>query len=448
MMLHQVNRNERLFILQGMVGFSAGTLTTGVFLTGFLLLLDASTLTIGLLTSAGSWALLISLVSSFLVERVRHRRRLLVSVLMGFRLLTTLPVFLPAFLGFERHTATIAAVMIIAGYVLNTINTTDLPVFMMDSIPAERREDFVYTRMMYIRIANTVLMLVAGSVLDFFERRYAGFVVMFSLALLAGLLEVSLLLGVRGESVVRHNGIQGTAFLRQLSAPLKNRRYRQFLLFTLGYFFFHFAAMSYIPLYQYQTLELGYLPIMLYNTAIFILMILLTRVWAHVEKRIGQMRVLVLSAALLSMDFLLYGFLTKGTLWLLPISVVIAGMGGAGFWACILPYRYNMMPRDGKSIYEAWNGTFFAVAGLLGALFGGKIQEVLPACDIGPIAFSPFQMVFLLCGCFSLVSVLVFAGTQPNTRVTMSTKRPAEGLCVQPSLERGKRPDSENASGG
>ncbi len=405
---NDIGRNRRLFIIQGMLGFSAGSLTTGVFLTGFLLLLGASNLTVGLLMSAGSWTLLMSLLSSFLVERVRHRKRLLVGVLLLFRLFTTLPVFLPALLGFGRNTATLAAVMIITGYAINTINTTDLPVFMMDSIPTEGRESFVYTRMMYIRAANTVISLGAGSMLDLLGRQYNGFILIFSLALAAGILEVALLSRIRGESVMRTGRITGSAFRKRLFEPFSNIRYRNFLVFTLGFFFFHFATASYIPLYQFKYLQLSYLTITLYNTAIFILMILLTRVWSRFERKLGQRRVLVWSASLMAVDFILYGFLTPQTLWILPASVLVAGVGGAGFWACILPYRYNLMPAEGKSIYEAWNGTLFAVAGLTGALAGGKLQGALPAIETGMLTFSPFQIIFLGAGFSAMICTVVF----------------------------------------
>ena len=262
--------------------------------------------------------------------------------------------------------------------------------------------------MTYIRIANTVLSLGAGSVLDLLGREYGGFLVIFSLALVAGMVEVFLLAGIKGDSVRRSRRISWPEFRRRLPEPFAHPRYRAFLFFSLGFFFFHFAAVSYVPLYQYKYLHLSYLTITLYNTAIFILMILLTRVWSSVEQRIGQRRVLVASASLMAMDFVVYGFLTPGTLWLLPVSVLIAGTGGAGFWACILPYRYNLMPKEGKSIFEAWNGTLFAIAGLCGALAGGWLQQVLPAVDAGWLSFSPFQMIFLGAGGMALLSVRVF----------------------------------------
>ena len=403
------SNNQRVFIFDGMLGFSANALTSGVFLTGLLLSLGATNLMVGLISSAGAWALMLSLLSSLVVESVRQRKRLLLTVMLIFRLFTTLPDFLPLILGNGQHNATLAAIMITIGFTVNTICTTDLPVFMLDSLPMEGRNSFMYVRMKYTRIANTVVSIGAGILMDALDKSYLGFLIIYSSALAFGVIQTINMSRVQGDSVIRTDKLSVAAFRKRFFEPFRNKRYLRFLIFTLFFFFFYFIAASYISLYQYKYLKLDFLTISIYNTSVLFTMIILTTPWRKIESRIGQTRVLALTSIAITADFVVYGFLTTQTLWLLPLSGLFAALGGSGLWTCILPYRYNLMPRDGKTIYEAWNGTLFAIASFLGALAGGKLQVWLPSVTTSFLVFSSFQIMFLFAGISAIVSALVFA---------------------------------------
>lgn len=402
-------RNKKIFILDGMLGFSANTLTSGVFLTGLLLSMGATNLMVGLISSAGAWALMLSLISSIVVESVSHRKRLLILVTLIFRLLTILPAFLPLLMGNGTHTATLAAIMITVGFMINTINTTDFPVFMLDSLPDSGRNAFMYVRMKYTRIANTVVSIGAGLLMDSLNKSYLGFLIIYSTALGLCFIQTINIARVSGDSIIRTHKLSLPDFRRRLFEPFTNRRYLRFLIFSLFFFFFFFIASSYTSLYQYKYLKLDYLIISIYSTSVLFLMILVTTPWRKIEARIGQTRVLALTSIFITADFVVYGFLTTETLWLLPVSAAFAALGGSGLWTCILPYRYNLMPRDGKTVYEAWNGTLFATASLLGALVGGKLQVWLPELKTPFLTFSSFQIMFLIAGLSAIVTAVIFA---------------------------------------
>lgn len=408
------NRDQKFFILESMLINSANVITGGVFLTGLLLMMGASDFMVGLISSSATWSLMLSLISSVIVESVKRRKALLTWVLLVFRLLTTLPVFLPAILGAGMPTAYAACIMMIAGNLIFSIFNTGFFVFFMDSLPAEGRRNFLYTRMFFLRIAYTVFLVAMGFVLEIMGRSYAGFIVVFCTGLALGLADVFVLTRIRGNrdsaagsgEPLLKLGPHG--LVKKLMEPLGNKRYVRYLAFTFAWFFFTTMASAYTSLYQYKYLNLSVIFISVYNMFTYIIMIAVTRRWEAVERKIGKLNVLALSSMLMSLDFLVYVFLTKETLWVIALSPIFSGIGSSAYWTCALPYRYDLMPAEGKTVYEGWNGVFYGAAGLLGALAGGALQGMLPEVQTGFMTFSVFQLIYSASFALSFLSAAVF----------------------------------------
>ncbi len=404
----EYSRDQRLFIIEAMLSNSASVITGGVFLTGLLVMMGATNLTVGLVTSAGTWSLMLSLIASVAVERVRNKKALMAWSLALFRLLTTLPVFLPAFMGNGLPTAFAAAVMMITGNAAFSLFNIGFPVFFMDALPREGRVSYIYTRMLLLRIAYTLVSVAMGLLLDALDKSYMGFIIVYSFAIALSAANVYYMTKIKGPDAPSARQPAMADITKRLFDPFRNKRYIRFLVYTFCYFFFFCASSSYTALYQVKYLHLSYAFLTILNTCIYVLMILVTRRWAAIERNIGSLKVLVLCSLLLSVDFVVYSFLTSGTLWLLAFSVIFAGLGSSGYWVCLLPYRYSLMPEEGKTVYEGWFGFIYGAANLLGALAGSTLQGLIPEIQMGPLAFSNFQAVYLLTGVMAVTVTLAF----------------------------------------
>ena len=399
------NRDQKLFIGEAMLLNSANVITGGAFLSGLLLLLGASDFLVGLVSSSAAWSLVLSLASSALVERVADRKRLLFWSLLAFRMLTTLPVLLPLALGHGAPTALLASALIVLGNMIFSVFNTGFPVFMMDSLPMEGRANYIYMRMFWLRIAYSVTFLAMGVLLDALNKSYLGFAIVFLTAMAIGIADNCVLVRIQGAAPSPRGG---GSLLQSLLHPLKNRRYVQYLAITFLFFFFLAMSSSFTGLYQLKYLKLSYLFITVITIANFAIVIGTTHLWARLQQRIGMLRVLVLGMALIALEFVVYGFLTPQTLGLIVLSPILAGAGGGGYWACTLPYRYSLMPDEGKTAYEGWFGTVFGAAGLLGAVVGGYLQRVLPVIDTSWMRFSVFQVAYLISAALALGTVAIF----------------------------------------
>jgi MFS family permease len=408
-LFEQFNHDQKLFIAEAMLNNSATVITGGAFLTGLLLLMGASDFMVGLVSSSASWLLMLSLVASVIMERVKHKKVFLARILLGYRLLTTLPVLIPAILGIGRVSALTASAMIVVGNVIFSIFNTGFSIFFMDSIPVEGRANFIYARMFWLRLAYAITFLLMGSLLDFMGKSYTGFIIVFTTALAIGIIDYLVMLRIVGKTdEPPQPAANPAAILRSLFQPLKNERFYHYLVYTFLFFFFLSMSSSYTGLYLLKYLNMRYIYITFLNIASFFIMIVTTRMWAKLEARLGMLRVLVLSSLLIASEFFVYSVLTPGTLWLLPLSPVLAGLGNGGYWCCALPYRYSLMPPEGKTAYEGWYGFGFGLSGLLGTVVGGQLQKFVPAFSTPILNFSVFQIVYFMSAVLAIGTAVWF----------------------------------------
>lgn len=400
------NRDQKLFILEAMLVNSANVITGGAFLSGLLLYMGATDFLVGLVSSSGTWSLMLSLVASAVVERVRNRKALLYWSVLVFRMLTTLPVLLPLALGRGLPSALTASVLIIAGNMVFSIYNTGFPVFFMGSLPAEGQANYIYVRMFWIRLAYACTFLIMGLLLDLLHKSYLGFILVFFSALVIGVADCLVIRRIGGQPDAPR--AQGSNLLGMLLRPLGNRRYVLYLAFTAVFFFSLACSSSYTGLYQLKYLNLSYLSITALNIATFAVMILTTHMWARLQQRWGMVRVLIVGAVLAALEFIVYGLLTPDTLGLIVLSPILSGIGNGGYWGCTLPYRYSLMPEEGRPAYEGWFGMVFGGANLLGTVVGGQMQLVMPTFALPWLHFSVFQVNYLLSAAVALLSVAAF----------------------------------------
>ncbi|MDD3244053.1 MAG: MFS transporter [Eubacteriales bacterium] len=386
------DRNAKLFGLEAMLTNSSVTLTTGMFLTGVLVMLGLDDLTIGMVASSGTWSFMLSILASYVVTRVRNRKLLQAMVMLAYRTLTCLPVFLLPLFTHQVLPAMTAAVMIISANLITSIFNVGYSIFYMDNLPKKNTTAYIYERMMWMRISFCTVSLIMGLVLDRMNRSYGGFLLVFIVAFVLGIMDVICIMKMEDRAQAEAPAEKPRL---RLMAPLKDKRYLVFLTFIFVYFLFLNMCTSYISLYQVKYLELSYATLSLYNTSVYVLMIIMTRVWSKLEYRLGRMKMLTICAIGMALEYTLFGLVTKETLFFMFLSPFAVGMGASGFWTCLLPYRYDLMPKADKVSYEGWYGMIYGMAGLLGAAIAGKLEPLLPTVRLSSFAITPYQWIYL-----------------------------------------------------
>src|SRR5579872_4545957 len=167
------------------------TLTGGAFQTGFALWLGASNFWMGILASFPTFAGLIQILSSYIVER-RGERRLFTAWFSGLGRLLWLPILLLPILLPPSIRFVVFAVLLLLSSILLSIPAPAFTSWLSDLVPPDHRGRYFGRRNMLAGITTMVVSLPAAWFLDLAVKRHlfaqaAGFAALFGLAVLCGL---------------------------------------------------------------------------------------------------------------------------------------------------------------------------------------------------------------------------------------------------------------------
>lgn len=366
-------RSQINFIFDGILINAATILTTGIFLSGYLVYLDAPDSLVGILNNAAAWALIISLFSFMIYERMVRRKKLLITLNIVARFLICSIVYLPLFIDDNNTVIKFASFMVIVGNLLWGLYSTGITVWMISLLPYKKRSDFIYARMFYLRISFTLTTIIGGRLIDYFNKSYRGFLISYTLSLLLSLLDAIILM----KTYEPPNKAHKTEKIRfdEFLAPLKSREFATYLAFIFFFYMSFTLSSSFTALYQIRYLKLDYSFISSINVITYIIMIVCTKFWGRVENRRGAQFMLAITSVFIVFELLVYSFIGQNTVKLLYLAAILAGIGNSGFNVGIATYRYNITPDENKTIYEGWFGAIYGIATIIGPILGSYIRE-------------------------------------------------------------------------
>ena len=399
------SRSEKLFIIEGSLTNAAIVLNSGIFLSGYIIYLGGSDFLTGLLNNSLAWASMAAIASALLFERMKQRKKLIITFFVLSRLLVCSIIFLPLFFKIDERMLIIIAVMIIVGNMLWSFFDNGRVVWMMNTVPKNVRKEFIYTRMFWLRIAFTLTTIVMGFVLDAFNKSYEGFFIVFITSIVLYVINLVVLIKIEEPECYVNN--TGSIKLSQIMEPWGNRKFREYLLFVILFYFGLNISISFSPLYLIRYMEFDYKFISAITVLCNIFMILSTKFWSRIEWKKDARYVLKIGGLFMAAETLIYAFLTKKTYILLFLAATVSGIGNGGFNVALLNHRYDLIPEQNKSIYEAWFGAFYGFGTIIGPITGGYLLDSLPIINKGILQHSNFQILYLMS--FASVVIIIFS---------------------------------------
>lgn len=387
-------KTKLLFIIDGALISAALVLTTGIFLSGYIIFLEGSDFLVGLLNNSLTWASVAALFSYLIYERMESRKKFLLTLLVVSRLLVCSVIFLPLIFGKSPITLGILTITVIMGNVLWSIYTIGSSVWMMGSVQKENRNEFVYKRIFWLRISFTLFTIIMGFVMDWSGKSYAGFVIVFLTSLVLSITDVVIMFKIKEPANKIIKNVTFNASI--LFEPFKRKSYISFLVFI---FLFHISltiSSSFTPLYLIRYLKFDYKFISIINVITYFFLILCTRLWSKLESKKGLMFVFKITGFIVIIEYLIYGFLKNDTYFLLYLAPVFSGVGYSGFNVAIFNYRYELMPENNRTVYEGWFGAVMGFSMLVSPIIGNFVMNRLPVINNAFFQFSKFQLMYII----------------------------------------------------
>ena len=387
-------KSQLLFFIDAMLIGLCYILTSGIFLSGYIILLGGSDFIVGFLNSSAIWGSFTALFSFLIYERLSRRKTLLIVFFFISRILSCSIIFLPIVSNSSSLILTMTTCMVIIGNVLWGIFSIGFVIWIMEILNEETRNRYMFLRMSLIRISFTIASLIMGFVLDKFGKTYTGFFIVFCTSLVLSIADGTLLVSINEAPNTVSPNMKET--LKGFFEPLKDQLYRAYLVFILLFYFCYHMAFSFISVYMIRYLRLEYSFMSTIQVVEYISMALFTGVWGVVYVKKGPVNILKITSGLLILQFLISGFLTKNTYYLLFITSFLHGVWNSGFTVVSMTMRYELMPEGGKTIYEGWHGAVIGFSTFTAPVTGSLLLGVLPVIDNSIIQFGNFQLLFIV----------------------------------------------------
>lgn len=292
-------------------------------------------------------------------------------------------------------------------------------------IPTEIKGRYFSTRQMIFTVAMLFYALTMSQLLQILRDWPWKYTLFFSLAVLFGLIDVLSYTKVRPPEKAYlpwfHSSPEQkvqTFSVQQFLMPLRDTRYRAYLLFAVSWNFSLQISGPYYNVYMFNDLKftLGQMTLLSQIIPAIATILFLRRIGRAFD-HYGFKPILILSCGVSLLLPVTWMFATVDSNWFVYLSNVLSGIFNIGIDLAIMSLAIFLAPHAERSAYLAMKSISMALLGFVPAiLIGGFLSDLLrPILLAAKLPFfrgqilNPFHVLLFLSFLLRLMTLLVFA---------------------------------------
>jgi MFS family permease len=385
MVAGNLDRTFRLVLFDALASEAMSSLTTGVFLAGFMVQLGASNLAIGVLAAVPFAVQFLQLPAVVLVERIR-RRRVICAWAAGIgRSFLLVSAAAPLF-------GTNVAIAVLVGAValyqaLAAIAGCAWNSWMRDLVPETDFGRFFGRRSAATTALATAVALLGALLIDAWKRHMPGdpaaaYSVLFVASAGFGFCGVWLL-SITPEQPMPPVA-QRTQIFALLTTPFRDRNFRRLMVFLSSWNFAANLAAPFFAVYMLKTLGYAMTTIIALTVASQLSNIAALGLWGNLIDRFSNKAVLQISAPLFLACML--GWSCTGLAWIAPAMLyllvvihVLMGVATAGVALASGNIVMKLSPSGQATAFLAASSVVSATCGAIAPIIGGLCADFFAA---------------------------------------------------------------------
>lgn len=404
---NDVQHGLRLVIGDGLTTEAMTTLTGGAFIVAFSLLMGASNLQIGLLSSLPTFTNVFQIASIWLVRKYSNRK--LVTVIGS--LLARVPLIVIGSLPFlfpQGGSIQLLLFFLFFYYLFGSIAGPSWNAWMKDLVPETMLGTYFSRRSRYAQILNVVLSIVLAFSVDFVRKYYptyemAMYGAMFILGGLVGIGGALILAKVKEPSTrLAHGNI-----LKMLKKPLRDYNFRQLLFFNSAWVFALNLATPFFMVFMMKSMGLSISYIIPLTILSQLSSIFTIQIWGVFADRYSNKTILAICTPLYVLCIIAWCFVGIYTglyanLTLLAIIHVVSGVSTAGINLALTNIGLKLAPRNEAIIYLSAKNIITSVFSSMAPLLGGYLADYFTLRQLrvmaewtGPTLHKSFRLLLL-----------------------------------------------------
>lgn len=375
------------FTFEGMAALGLFSITTSGFLAAFALALGANNLQIGILAALPFIMQTLQLPSIWLVEKFRRRKAIALSTWVPAQLLWFPIALIPFFIETPSAWAIslLLAFMALRG-LFAAVSNCGWNGWVRDLIPQRMLGRIFSRRLVLSTAAAVVFSLGAAFFVDVWQERVTGqsAILGYTYVLLFGALFLGMaspvFMALMPEPLMQPVIGPQPSIWERLSAPIRDRNFRQLIQFLLSWGFASNLAVPFFAVYMLKSLGLPLSWVIALSILSQLFNMLFLRVWGRFVDRFGNKAVLSLCASLYLLVIFGWIFTTMPeryvfTIPLLVILHIFAGIANAGVTLTVATIGLKLSPKGEATSYLAGASLATNVGAGLGPLFGGLLAD-------------------------------------------------------------------------
>ena len=394
----------RSFNTQVVFGTSFTFLTSGVFLSGLAMYMGASDLLVSYISMISNICGISILLFSSLIERFRSFKKITIGLTVFSKLATLLIVLIPLLIPAGLQIVVFIPMMVIA-FTLQAQTTVVLNNWMVTFVDEKKSGRYIAGRQTLVLVVTVILSLAGGRLMDAVSGRYIGFFILFSAALFMAVIEIAVLFRI--PDVEQHKPMgKKSSFPDMIRVPMKSRRFLFFVVYIFLFYLMLSIADSFTVVYMMRYLKLSYIVTTAIQMLISLPQIFLLGIWGKISDKRGHQFALTASIWFFIGETLFLALSNSHNLYIfIPAAFLFASVANAGFMVSVFNRRYELMPRDGRILFDNFFSAAVGLAFILGPVIGGAVKHLLESSSWvkGAIQFGNIRLLYVV----STVAIII-----------------------------------------
>ena len=375
----EIEKGLKNIIKDGLATQAMITLTGGVFLVSFALMLGASNTIIGLLVALPPLSQLIQIPAVYLVEKLRVRKAICVyasAISRSFWLIVILTPLLK-----KEFAIALLIIALLSHTIFSAISNCSWNSWLHDLLPKRKLGDFFSRRMSYSMILAMSLSMSAGFFIDYVKSNMPwlalySYSIVFLIGYIAGMIGIYFISNIPEPKMCSTK----TDFKSLLREPFKDKNFKNLLAFSGSWAFAVNLASPFFAVYMLKMLGLSLSFVVVFVILSQITSLIFLRVWGKIADSYSNKSVLSVSSPLFLICILAWTFTTMPEKHILSIPLLIIihilmGISLAGVNLASRNIALKLSPKAKATSYLAAHSIINSISAGIAPIIGGNLAD-------------------------------------------------------------------------
>lgn len=377
--LDKLNKRRSLYrknllaaTIEGLPAMVTVTLLGVPFLTGYLLLLGASSFQIGLVLAIPALFNLVQIPAAYVMQHFTNRRLGLIIFAGIHRIFWTLTGAVP-FLVSEHFYFELYVIFYSIAFLSNAIGSVIWSSLISDMVPGQVRGRYFGIRSMLLWGTVSVTLFIGGYILDAYPGM-DGYRILFQICAVGSIMNIITLLFYPNMPFEKSTAPNLKLMVKK---PFENPVFFRAMIFITGFLFLQNMVVPLFSLIMFSIMELSYFVVSILTIVSTISMMISYYYWGNLNARIPTRKLLFWTFPIIAASCLLWGAtIIVPAIIVLVLIHILLGIGQGGFNLLMFNFIIGDTPKADRPMYIAVFAAVTGVAAFLGPIIGGYIFDM------------------------------------------------------------------------